>query len=45
MEREGLWKEIVESKYGTWREINVRNNPTKESWWWRDISKATNEVV
>ena len=40
MER-GLWREVLESKYGGWRGLKEqRDNNSKVSLWWRDLRKV-----
>jgi len=34
-----LWKEILDSKYGSWRALDEAKGSKLESWWWRDIKK------
>ncbi|XP_068486473.1 uncharacterized mitochondrial protein AtMg00310-like [Phaseolus vulgaris] len=37
----GLWKEVLESKYGGWRGLKEqRDNKSKVSLWWRDLRKV-----
>jgi len=39
-EKKGLWKEVLESKYASWRDLrNIRNN-TSYSLWSRDLKKV-----
>jgi len=38
-----MWKEGLESKYESWRNLNSRTNPKYESWWWRDLRKICGE--
>jgi len=33
----GLWKEILESKYGGWRNLQKQRSNAKDSNWWRDL--------
>jgi len=40
----GLWKEILESKYATWRELDNREDSREKSWWWRDIKRQLVKV-
>jgi len=40
LDKGGLWREVIESKYGGWRSLKdqrVRNN--KASLWWRDFEE------
>ena len=39
-EKSGLWKQVLESKYGSWRGLNDSVVSNIESWWWRDIKKV-----
>jgi len=32
-----VWKEVLESKYGSWRNLNGVNSCKNEFWWWRDL--------
>jgi len=40
MEDHGLWKEVLDSKYGSWRNLGETNLPRNASRWWKDIYKA-----
>jgi len=44
MEKEGLWKKILESKYGSSRTLNNSENGKKESRWWRDLRRIRSEA-
>jgi len=35
----GLWKEVLLSKYGSWRALDRGIDGNYDSWWWRDIGK------
>ena len=35
-----MWKEIIESKYGSWRSIDQDNSNMKESTWWTNLKKV-----
>jgi len=34
----GLWRDILEARYGTWRNMNVTR---KQSLWWKDLCKIS----
>ena len=36
-EKDGLWKEILESKYGGWRNLQEQRSNAKDSSWWKDL--------
>ena len=36
---QGLWKDILDSKYRSWRVLDEIKESNHESWWWRDIRK------
>jgi len=36
-EKSGLWKEILDSKYGGWRILQEQRSNAKDSSWWRDL--------
>jgi len=36
----GLWKDILESKYGGWRRLRDQRNNVKESFWWKDLKEV-----
>jgi len=40
IEGHGLWKEVLESKYGSWRNLNETNISRYASRWWKDIHKV-----
>jgi len=35
----GLWKEVLLSKYASWRALDKGIDGNYNSWWWRDIRK------
>ena len=35
----GLWKEVLLSKYGSWRALDKGIDGNYDSWWWRNIRK------
>jgi len=37
---DGLWKEVLESKYGGWRSLKVSNPYRYGSLWWKDLKKV-----
>jgi len=37
--RGGLWKEIIDSIYGGWREVKSYYINTRESLWWKDLKR------
>ncbi|XP_068487140.1 uncharacterized protein [Phaseolus vulgaris] len=37
---EGLWKEVLESKYGGWRSLKVSNPNRFGSLWWKDLKEV-----
>jgi len=41
VEHKGLWKDILVSKYGSWRSLDSDNINTKESRWWKDLKTVT----
>lgn len=36
----GLWKEVLDSKYGSWKSLDNQNEHNIESWWRRYIRKV-----
>jgi len=36
----GLWKEILDSKYGGWRNLRAEGKPCRGSLWWRDLKEV-----
>ena len=42
MEDGGLWKEVLESRYGSWRNLNVDLTNKKCFIWWRDLGRVCN---
>lgn len=43
LEEKGLWKDILVSKYGSWRTLNSESTNSKESRWWKDLRSVTKE--
>lgn len=39
-DKNGLWKEILELKYGSSTTLNNLIKNKHESWWWRDLRKV-----
>jgi len=39
-EEAGLWRQVLDSKYGGWRELRRAVNSYKESNWWKDLKKV-----
>jgi len=37
---EGLWRDILEARYGNWRNMSDTSVHRKESLWWKDLNKA-----
>jgi len=36
----GLRREVLESRYGSWRELNISLINSTQSWWWGDLAKV-----
>ena len=36
-EDKGIWQEVLESIYGSWRSLDVRKPTHKEYRWWKDL--------
>lgn len=36
---QGIWREVLELRYGTWRELDSTLANKTQLWWWRDLSK------
>lgn len=43
-EDHGIWKQVLDSKYGSWRNLNVITVPTNASRWWKEIHKVCENV-
>jgi len=39
-EKQGLWKEVVDSKYGGWRDLQSQRKNCLDSLWWRDLKEV-----
>jgi len=39
VEEVGLWKEIVDYRYNSWKDMKVTLEDRKSSIWWRDICR------
>jgi len=39
-DKHGLWKEVVDSKYGGWRDLQSKRNRCSDSLWWRDLKEV-----
>jgi len=37
----GLWRDILEARYGNWRNMNVTLIHRKQSLWWKDLYKTS----
>jgi len=40
MEEVRVWRELIESRYGFWRDMNESSIARKNSTWWKDLCKA-----
>ena len=38
----GLWKEIIDSKYGGWRSLREDSRSNRGSLWWKDLKEVWN---
>ena len=36
----GLWKEVLDSKYGGWRNLRAGRGGSSESLWWKDLREV-----
>ena len=45
MEDYGLWKQVLDSKYGSWRNLNDSIISRSTSRWWLDIQKVCGSVT
>jgi len=43
MDEQGLWKDILESKYRSWRNLNGYFKKQYASLWWKDLSEVSGE--
>jgi len=43
MEDGGLWKEVLEFRYGSWRNLDIDSSNNKYSFWGRDLGKMCKE--
>jgi len=34
---EGLWREVLEARYGSWRNLDITLGHRKQSLWWKDL--------
>ena len=39
-EKTGLWKEVIDSKYGGWRDLRSQRKSSYDSLWWRDLKEV-----
>jgi len=37
MEEKGMWSNIIDSKYGFWRYLDIEINNSRELRWWKDL--------
>jgi len=44
MEDQGVWKHILDSKYGSWRMLNESNTSRTASRWWKDLHKVCGNI-
>ena len=38
-DKKGLWREVLESKYGGWRSLKRQRTTKLDSLWWKDLKK------
>jgi len=39
VEKKGVWKDLLESRYDTWRDMKSDRENLKQSSWWKDLCK------
>jgi len=39
MENNGLWNDILESRYESWHNLNNSNTTRNDFWKWKDVCK------
>jgi len=39
VEKGGVWKDVLESRYDTWRDMKSTVRNLKQSTWWKDLCK------
>ena len=39
-EKTGFWKEVLNSKYGEWRELQSHKRSSSDSLWWRNLKEV-----
>lgn len=39
-EEKGLWRDVIEPKYGSWSSLNQVKGNANESSWWKDLKKV-----
>jgi len=39
-DKKDFWKEMLESKYGGWRDLRSQRNSRSDSLWWRDLKEV-----
>jgi len=42
LDKGGLWKKVIDSKYGGWRSLRVGRGGSKDSKWWKDLREVWN---
>jgi len=40
LEKGGLWKEVIVSKYGGWRSLGGEGIRSRSSLWWKDLKEV-----
>lgn len=36
----GLWREVLDSKYGVWKDLKSNSKSNKKSIWWSDLKRV-----
>ena len=43
--KQGLWREILQARYGCWRDMGVCSVSSKVSVWWKDLIRVCGNVI
>jgi len=42
---EGLWRDILEARYGSWRNMNISLEHRNQSLWWKDLCQTCGKGI
>jgi len=45
MSKDGLWRDILEARYGSWRNMDISLMNRKQLLWWKDLCRISGKGI